>query len=91
MKRNDGAVSDEMVELYRGLLAVNTATAQRPITPGAGVDPKRVIRPSKRLRNWHRSSGTGFSLKTYVRVLSTNGGDSYALARRWLASKGVRP
>lgn len=82
----------------------------RPPTPGAGVDPRKVVRPSKRLRNWHRAynaatdhAGPPTSLKAFARRLATSAvttsaiglnivdrSPASALARRWLASKGVR-
>jgi hypothetical protein len=54
----------------------------------------RVV-PSKRLRNWHRRSKTDTSLKAYVRLLASGretGSDvprDRAIARAWLASKGI--
>ena len=83
----------------------------RPLVPGAGVDPRKVVRPGKRLRNWHRrhlaienalpeSKRLHPGLKEYVRAAVALGSessatpsnkDNAALAKRWLASKGVRP
>lgn len=82
MKRHDGPISDEA--------SVRILTV-RTMTPGAGVDPNKVIRPSKRLKNWHRSADLACSLKDYARKLATTSGDNKATALRWLSSKGVRP
>ena len=100
MRRHDGAPSDASVDLYRSLLATNAAIGdaeKRITTPGAGADPRKVIKPSKRLRNWHRSSPLGLSLKAYARNLASqaNGGpvdrtSMSSAAHHWLASKGVR-
>lgn len=95
MKRHDGISSDAMVDLYRAILATSAAIgdAEKRLasTPGAGVDARKVIRPSKRLRNWHRASDAAVSLKKYARTLATTSGDNKATAQRWLDSKSVRP
>lgn len=102
MKRQDGPISDEMVDAYREVLAIKAAVAplNKPSTPGAGVDPMRRVRPGKRLRNWHRAPTYGIpqiSLKRYARNLAASEGTtetsvrSRQIAQRWLASKGVRP
>lgn len=92
MKRHDGAVSDETVDLFRGLLEVSAAGDRRlGGVRGAGVDPLKVIRPSKRMKEWHRSADTAESLKQYARILATTSGHNKAIALRWLASKGARP
>jgi hypothetical protein len=54
--------------------------------PGAGVDPLKVIRPSKRIKAMHRSRAVGgLSLKAFARLTSD------PIARMWLLSKAVRP
>ena len=89
MKRHDGPVSfvDQMI-------ASHPPIAAKPITPGAGVDPNRVCKPSKRLRNRHRAARPGESLRSWVRglVRVTLPTDCrHGIAKRWLASKGTRP
>jgi hypothetical protein len=61
MTKTAEPVSDALVDTYRALHSMNTKTASAVITPGAGVDPKRVVRPSKRVRAWHRG-GLGHTL-----------------------------
>lgn len=77
---------------------VQTVDVDRPVslpTRGAGVDPRKVVRPGKRLRNWFRKGDrefTGPSLRGFVRRLAAEhpASDFGDLARRWLASKGAR-
>lgn len=45
----------------------NIATKQ--ITPGAGVDPRKRIVPSKRVKAWHRSAKPGKSLRSFARSM----------------------
>ena len=100
MKRNDGPVSDPMVDLYRGLLATNAAIADAEkrltSTPGAGRDckPSRFV-PSKRLKAAHRAIGKYAPLRQYarqvVRDLNAYSADDKRAAVLWLHSKGARP
>lgn len=86
-------VNDAMVDTYRALREINrkaaeaaTTPAARPITPGAGVDPKRVIKPSKRVRNMHRITVLGAPLKRMARAWAA-GGPMAALTQQWFANK----
>jgi hypothetical protein len=83
-------VNDAMVDTYRALRELNRKASEAPvatrsIVPGAGVDPKRVVKPSKRLRNWHRQSGAKVSLKAYASLILL--GDGNAIAAAWHANK----
>lgn len=83
MKRHDGPISDEV--------SVRILTV-RTMTPGAGVDPNKVIRPSKRVKAWHRATIGGASLKSWARgIASFDNHPAAPFALRWLRSKGVRP
>lgn len=87
MKRHDG---------ISALIAAHPPIeAPKPvITPGAGVDPNKVIRPSKRVKTAHRSLGNGMSLKEWARqvvAISLPTNERRAVVQRWLVSKGVRP
>lgn len=72
--------------------------ANKRITPGAGVDPKKVIRVSKRVRNLHRqdTKRRPMPLKQWVweqfEGLSMTGARGQALTSsvygRWLQSRG---
>lgn len=61
------------------------------LTAGAGVDPAKVIKLGKRLRNWYRKHDIAGGLRSYARVLATTSDDNRKTALRWLASKGARP
>lgn len=100
MSRADD-LDDALVDTYRALRAMNEAARSEPApqpTRGAGVDPRKVVRPGKRLRNWHRQSGrAGESLRSFVRGIAASepetqaGRNARAVADSWLASKGARP
>lgn len=47
----------------------------KSITPGAGrgCAPNRCV-PSKRLKAWHRASGSGLSLLAFARSIAKNNG-----------------
>lgn len=100
MKRHDGPVFDATVDVYRAIIHGKSDLATKPITPGAGVDPRKVCNPSKRVRNWHRTYGHGMSLRAFVRALARGavigGGaglnkDAAGVASEWMANKAVRP
>lgn len=62
------------------------------LTPGAGVDPRLMIRNGKRLRNWHRKGAAGQSLREFARMLAKQpDGPEGRAARKWLSAKGARP
>ena len=53
-----------------------------------------VCKPGKRLRNWHRKSGSYNPLKTFARDLAEFGAiepedDRAPIASRWIASKAA--
>jgi len=55
-----------------------------------------VCKPSKRLRNWHRKSGSSQPLKTFARELAAcvaiePEDDRAPVPTRWLGSKAVSP
>ena len=93
---------EALVDMYRDIPKIKdnaTAVATKPTVAGAGVNPRRV-RPSKRLRSWHRAYGHGMSLRAFVRALSRGavigGGvglnkDAAGVASEWMANKAVRP
>lgn len=57
-------------------------------TPGAGVDPKKVVRVGKRMRNLHRKANSGVSLRAYALASSKDPDvDVLALALGWLDMK----
>lgn len=56
-------------------------------TPGAGVDPAKVIRPNNRLKKDWRTSGTKLSLKAWVRELHGSESPSWKAANDWLYRK----
>lgn len=67
------------------------------LAPGAGVDPEKVCRPSKRVKGWHlvhrMAFGVGYamSLKAYIRKMASYGPDEHReIAKRWMKSKGMR-
>lgn len=77
---------------------MSDAAIDRPLTRGAGVDPRKVIRPGKRIKHWWREGRReGESLRSFVRSMTVGdpvtdaGRASAATAARWLASKGARP
>jgi hypothetical protein len=53
-------------------------------TPGAGVDPKKVVKPVKRLKKLYRTEAPKASFKVWARGLAADG-DKYAEA--WLMNK----
>lgn len=66
------------------------------LTPGAGVDPRLMIKSGKRLRNWHRKHAAGQSLREFALMLAKReDGPGHPPAERraagqWLARKGIR-
>lgn len=80
----------------------SAAVADRPWQPGAGVDPKKVIRIGKRVRNLHRNDMAGvvehkyLPLKAWVwsafNDLVATGASSSVLAKsdvgQWLTRRG---
>lgn len=80
-----------------------TATAK--LEPGAGVNPDKVIRVGKRLRNWHRKERKRWtngadakaSTRQYARFLASAPTsdlahkETAAIAKAWLAHKGLKP
>lgn len=83
MKRHDGPISDEV--------SVRILTV-RTMTPGAGVDPNKVIRPSKRVKAAHRASNTAAPLKAWAHHLASHRDmPDCAVAIAWLDSKAGRP
>ena len=54
-------------------------------TPGAGVDPAKAIKPTKRLKKLYRAENPKASFKTWARGLAADG-DKYA--ETWLLNKG---
>lgn len=98
-KATEQPVGDATVDAYRDIMQIkrNLATQEMngsSIQPGAGVDPRKVIKPSKRLRNWHRANRHGLSLRGFARAIASGslvdvGGDAKSIAKRWLSSKGI--
>lgn len=94
MNRDEAAI-----DAYREFFKIKENATTKPTVPGAGVNP-RLVRPSKRLRNWHRTYGHGMSLRAFVRALARGavigGGaglnkDAAGVASAWMADKAVRP
>lgn len=97
MSKKDDNYQDALVDTYRGLREINRKASEptiatKPITPGAGVDPKKKIRPSKRVKaSWRGWKSTlNLSLKAFARrVAATAPSESErAIAIAWLDSKG---
>lgn len=100
MNRDEAAI-----DAYREMFNIKENATTKPITPGAGVDPRKVCNPSKRVRNWHRTYGHGMSLRAFVRALARGavicggaglnkdaaGVASAWVASAWMADKAVRP
>lgn len=66
------------------------------LVPGAGADPRKIIKPGKRLRNWHRGArakdSTTPGLRAFVRAIAAEPQNSARriVAGKWLASKKAR-
>ncbi len=96
MKATNQPVSDAMVDAYRDIMQIKRNLAAQDakappvgITAGAGVDPRKVCKPGKRLRNWHRhAGGTAIvgSLLFYARRIAEQNSSEGAIAKRWLAA-----
>lgn len=66
-------LNDALVDTFRALRTLNDKTKEGPppltiVTRGAGVDPKKVIRPGKRVRNEHRKSSSPLPLRQYAHI-----------------------
>lgn len=63
------------------------------LVPGAGVDPAKVFRPGKRIRNLYRKHGRSVhGLRAFARGVCCGPVESDArIAARWLAGKGFKP
>ena len=58
------------------------------LTPGAGVNPAKVIKPGKRVRNWHRGATTK-PLREYLRAIDGADGMFTTIIARWRANKAT--
>lgn len=56
------------------------------LVTGAGVDPRKVVKPGKQIRNDHRKSGSPLSLRQYAHIATLT--DPVAVA--WFVNKASR-
>lgn len=57
-------------------------------TPGAGVDHKKVVRVSKRMRNLHRKANSGVSLRSWAQYHAwKTDSENHSLAASWIDLK----